>query len=146
MKMKTRLLSLVFPVILCACGPAGAPASSPEAAPAQPTAIPPAPPVPAALPAGFLGRWAADAAACTVAGHESRLVVSPEELAFHESIGRIRSVVASGDRVADVTADFEGEGETWSRDMRLSLSADDLTLTIQYPDGDDSSRRRCDPA
>lgn len=144
--MKRLLLTIVFPAVLAACGQAGAPAS-PPAAPA--TAEPPAPPAPVAqatLPAGFLGRWAADAAACAVTGHESRLVVSPTDLTFHESIGRIRGVVAAGDRVADVTADFEGEGETWSRDMRLSLSADDQTLTIEYPDGDASSRRRCVPA
>lgn len=144
--MKRLLLAFVLPAVLAACGQADAPASPPEAPTTVQPPASPSPPAQATLPAGFVGRWAADSAACAVTGHESRLVVSPEELAFHESIGRIRSVVATGDRVADVTADFEGEGETWSRDMRLSLSADDLTLTIQYPDGDASSRRRCDPA
>ncbi len=144
--MKRRVLTLVFPAVLAACGQADAPASPPEAPATVQPPVSPTPPAPATLPAGFAGRWAADAAACTVKGHESRLIVSPTDLTFHESIGVVRGVVSDGDRIVDLTADFEGEGETWSREMRLSLSADDQTLTIQYPDGDASSRRRCVPA
>jgi hypothetical protein len=100
------------------------PTPAPEPPPA---ATPPAVPK-AAVPARFHGGWASDTAACTAAGHESRLVIGPATLQFHESSGPVTGATANGDDMT-VTVELTGEGQTRESSYRFSLSGDGNALT-----------------
>lgn len=109
-------------------------ASEPATPPADTTPPPtetPNPPPPddtATVPARFHGSWATDAAACAVAGHESRLTIGADRIQFHESSGAITSVASGGDDLT-VTAQLTGEGETREATYRFRLSNNGNTLT-----------------
>ncbi len=121
-------------------------ASEPAAPPADTTPPPtdtPSPPSDgddtATVPSRFRGNWATDAAACAVAGHESRLAIGADTIQFHESSGAITSV-ASGGNDLTVTAQLSGEGETREATYRFRLSDDGNTLTDI---GGGMARHRC---
>jgi hypothetical protein len=103
----------------------------------------PAPPVADAnmIPAPFQGRYDESEAACGGTG-EKRLVVTGTELRFLESIGTVRSVSDAGSRAVSVTADYQGEGESWRNVRTLALAPDGSTLTISG-DGTSLTRTRC---
>lgn len=146
MTLRLAVLLATCTVLLAACDQEPATPATPAqpAVPAEPAApAAPAEPAEAALPASFQGRWAADAAACAAEGHESRLVIDAKALRFHESVGEIRNIVLDGPSDATITADYQGEGESWSRTQRLTLSADGQTLTLNDPDGGAFARVRC---
>lgn len=145
MQRLTGSVLLAFAIVAAGCNAERAPTSdapappqaSEPAAPSADTTPPPSgtpdpsPPPPAqtaTIPARFQGNWASDAAACAVAGHESRLSVGPDRIEFHESSGTITSV-ASGDDDLTVTAQLTGEGQTREATYRFRLSNDGNTLT-----------------
>lgn len=109
-------------------------ASEPATPPADTTPPPtdtPSPSPPdetASVPARFHGSWAKDAAACAVAGHESRLTISGDRIQFHESSGAITSVASGADDLT-VTAQLAGEGEAREATYRFRLSNNGNTLT-----------------
>jgi hypothetical protein len=106
------------------------PADNPSPPPAEDTAT---------VPTRFQGNWATDAAACAMAGHESRLTLGADRIQFHESSGAITSV-ASGGNDLTVTAQLSGEGETREATYRFRLSDDGNTLTDV---GGGMARQRC---
>ena len=120
---------------------AGEPATPPIDTTPTPTPTPTPPPADdtATVPARFHGNWASDAAACKVAGHESRLTIAADRIQFHESSGAVTSV-ASGGNDLTVTAQLSGEGETREATYRFRLSADGNTLTDA---GGGMVRHRC---
>lgn len=91
------------------------------------------------VPKRFQGEYAADTAACTSPGHESRLVIGAWRIKFHESAGAI--IAVDNDRNAlSITAELTGEGETRRATYHFNLSDDGQTLT----DTDSGmARRRC---
>lgn len=93
---------------------------------------------PQLIPAGFQGRWSRTAAACAQPGDDSRLAVEPGSLVFYESVGKVRQIEAIGPREIRVTADYEGEGERWSRTTALKLGEADRALSV-----DGVKRVRC---
>jgi hypothetical protein len=93
------------------------------------------------IPAPFLGRYDESEAACGGAG-EKKLIVTANELRFLESIGTVRSVSEAGSRAISVTADYQGEGESWRNVRTLKLAPDGSTLTISG-DGTSLTRTRC---
>ncbi len=96
----------------------------------------------AELPAGFVGKWDAPPRPCgTSYRGEMQLDVTPTELSFFESGGTIKSVKINGptDVVADVA--MSGEGETWEKSMRMVLTDNGKTLTIDESKG--GIRVRC---
>lgn len=96
------------------------------------------------IPPAFQGRYDASLAACS-APSDARLEVAAGELRFHESIGTVRKVtIAAPDRVS-VTADYQGEGESWRSVRELRLSDGGAALTVSG-DGTSLARRRCPPA
>ncbi|MFL6845601.1 MAG: hypothetical protein ACJ8ER_12055 [Allosphingosinicella sp.] len=97
--------------------------------------------VPPTIPGAFLGTWDISKAACRRPS-DARLVISPRELRFHESIGTVRRVAAAGTNSIAVTADYQGEGERWRSEQRLSLSVGGRTLTLKGQ-GDGHVRVRC---
>jgi uncharacterized membrane protein len=97
-----------------------------------------------AIPAAFHGTYAASAEGCA-RGDETRMTVAAGELRFHESAGSVRSVAMEAPGRIRVAADFQGEGERWSADHRLILSADGSRLTVSGR-GVELARVRCPAA
>ena len=138
---------------LAACGSEDAHrVEAPQSAPAANAVSPPpagddavATPPPAAqargIPAAFHGVYDADRAACGRPS-EYRLTVRDRELRFHESIGVVRAVTADRTGEIRVTADYQGEGQSWTNVRALQLGDGGATLTITG-DGTSLSRVRC---
>lgn len=82
------------------------------------------------MPAAFHGTWDTDASACAGDSSDMRLNVTRDRLRFYESTGRIKSVAPWGENQIRVDADFEGEGDVWSRTLTMALSNQAATLTI----------------
>lgn len=94
-----------------------------------------------AIPAPFRGEWNADRAACGTGQSETRLRISGDRIRFYESVGMVSGVEIESDRVVTVTARYQGEGDTWEDERRLSLSEDGNSLTVSG--GGDLVRFRC---
>lgn len=97
---------------------------------------------PGAIPAGFTGRWTGIDVRCDDRGSDMRLAITPGKLRFYESVGTITSVKSTGDRGIVVAAAYQGEGQSWKRSQKLTLSADGTLLTI-LADGTAITRKRC---
>lgn len=114
----------------------------------QPAPTPPSPPPPPAtgktIPATLLGVYDSSIEACA-GPSDGRLVVSPTELRFHESIGTVRQVTSTGAGTATVEADYQGEGESWRNRRDLKLGEGGATLTVSG-DGTSFVRVRCPEA
>ncbi len=95
----------------------------------------------AAIPTAFTGRYASDFAHCEEHG-ELSLEITPDKLRFYESTGEPTLVKQADERAIEVTANYEGEGQTWIRTHRLELSADGKTLTVTS-DGGTVTRVHC---
>ncbi|MHB1168130.1 MAG: hypothetical protein ACYC28_02460 [Longimicrobiales bacterium] len=95
----------------------------------------------AGIPARFHGEWNADPDACGTGSSESRLRISADRIRFYESVGVVEDVDIESDRVITVEARYQGEGDTWSDERRLSLSSDGSSLTVSG--GGDMVRHRC---
>lgn len=103
----------------------------------------PAPGNTADIPTAFHGTWDKDAASCSSASSDMRLVIDAKSLKFHESFGGVKSINTVSPTQVFVTADFEGEGEKWTNIQNLQLSDGGKKLTTTL-DGDSSvSRVRC---
>ena len=109
---------------------------------------PPPPPLPPAtgktIPAALLGVYDASIEACGKPS-DGRLTVTATELRFHESIGTVRKVMATGPETVTVEADYQGEGERWSNRRELKLGGGGATLTVSG-EGTRFERVRCPEA
>lgn len=123
-------------------GSAGTAARTPAATatPPPPAASTPAQPASdTTVPKRFQGEYAADTAACSSPGHESRLVIGAWRIRFHESAGAIIGVESSRNALS-ITAELAGEGETRQATYHFNVSDDGQALT----DTDSGmARRRC---
>ena len=81
----------------------------------------------AQIPAGYLGSWNLDKAACGTES-EGRLTLEPRRITFYESAGPITAVLVEGN-VVTIKATLTGEGTTWEQTTRFTLSADGAQLT-----------------
>ncbi|MEF3081630.1 hypothetical protein V3391_05315 [Luteimonas sp. SMYT11W] len=95
------------------------------------------------IPDRFLGRWDADADACRSGGSDMALRLEPGALRFHESIATPTSVLPLDNDAVRVTADYEGEGQTWTAERLLRLDGPD-TLFVGDDAGEGVSRVRCE--
>jgi hypothetical protein len=84
------------------------------------------------LPPGFRGHWAGLNEECGNQRSDLRLVILPKELRFYESVGKVTAVEQAGPLAVMVGANFEGEGESWFRRQKFTLSADEKRLTVTY--------------
>lgn len=95
------------------------------------------------IPAPFLGVYDRTLASCSGPSQE-RTTITPTELRFHETIGKVRSVLLRRENELEVDADYQGEGEFWRSNRLLTLSQGGARLII---DGDGTSpalaRVRC---
>lgn len=93
------------------------------------------------IPANFVGAWNVDAAACArPATSIDGVKVTPNELLFHESAGRVTKVEPLAPDRIRITADYDGEGERWTATQTLRISGDRLTIDTG---GRPFSRVRC---
>ncbi|WP_159015639.1 hypothetical protein [Cognatiluteimonas profundi] len=95
----------------------------------------------ATIPDAFQGTWAADALACRVPAHESRLVLQANRVAFHEGAGPVKSAVVDGNDIT-VLAELTSEGQTDEATYAFHLSDDGNTLT-DISTGPGMVRQRC---
>jgi hypothetical protein len=102
---------------------------------------PPSPAIGNTIPATMVGVYDSSIEACGKAS-DAHLAVSPTELRFHESIGRVRRVTATGADTVTVEADYQGEGESWRSLRELKLGDGGATLTVSG-DGTRLVRVRC---
>lgn len=104
----------------------------------------PAPPpgeAEATIPATFIGAWNTDDAACArPATSIEGVKITPAEILFHESAGRVTRVESLGADRIRITADYDGEGERWTATQTLGVTGDRLTIKT---DGRPISRVRC---
>jgi ferric-dicitrate binding protein FerR (iron transport regulator) len=85
-----------------------------------------------AIPAPFLGVYDRTLGRCSGASQE-RTTITPGELRFHETIGKVRSVLLRRENELEVDADYQGEGEYWRSNRLLTLSEGGARLIM---DGD----------
>ena len=93
----------------------------------------------ATIPASFHGRWGINPGDCTDENGDAKgsIQISENELRFYESVATLRTVSESETGTIRATYDFVGEGQEWSRDIKLAISEDGTQLTrTEY--GDDA--------
>ncbi len=146
--MRASAVLPAMAALIAGCGPVETDRSAngsvvpPAAAEAPAKAGEPPPPATGkTIPATLLGVYDASLEACAKAS-DGRLTVSPNELRFHESIGTVRQVTATGDDSVTVEADYQGEGERWRSLRELKLGGGGSTLTVSG-DGTHMVRVRC---
>ncbi len=96
-------------------------------------------PAPGTLPIAFRGFWTGLDDDCGDARSDKRLMIGPKELRFYESVGKVTAVKQAGPFAVVVDANFEGEGQSWSRQQKLTVSNDKTHLTI----ANQVERKRC---
>jgi hypothetical protein len=94
------------------------------------------------IPARFQGQWVENLRDCGKLS-DTNLKISANRVDFWESFGTVRSVKAQGNSDLYVTAQFSGEGETWTDSLRFRLSNNQKALTAIYDDGSQFTRYRC---
>jgi hypothetical protein len=133
-----------------------APAASgtpPLAAPGPKAATPPEPTPKAraatggAIPERYHGVWDAVSGSCDPAS-DLRVEISGRRMVFYESVGEVTGMDSRGsDAVADLA--MEGEGETWSRSLRMTLSGESgeqrpvLADALETAQGNPIPLKRC---
>lgn len=112
----------------------------PASAPSKPPAPPPQLLV---IPAAFHGEWHLRLEDCGSSSSDGRLVITGDQLTFHESSGEAVSIVSEAAGLT-VRAVMNGEGETWEETYRFLLSPDRNSLVQPGSGGGDGVRRiRC---
>jgi hypothetical protein len=134
-----RLLSAFAAVLALACSnESPRPPAAPQPAVEKPTVSPPV----GGIPAPFHGEWNASLADCGSGRNDSRLRITADRLAFHESSGTVRNVVVHSAVEIEVEADLAGEGQSWRAKRRWRLGLDGATLQ-DVTAGGGLLRRRC---
>ena len=144
MKNYTRMLAILLPAMaLAACGadPDGGEQTTPAqtedmAMPVEPDggigdgASAPDGMAAATIPAALYGRWGINPGDCTDERGDAKgsIQISAEGLRFYESRATVREVANADDASIRATYDFLGEGQSWSRDIELRMSADGTKL------------------
>lgn len=95
------------------------------------------------VPARFLGEWSADIKSCGSDVDDFVLVIKPRHIAFWESSGPIKAVVANGPREIMLIAEVSGEGFIWLSNSHFTLSADGNALTAIDRTDNEFIRFRC---
>lgn len=83
------------------------------------------------IPAAFHGRWGINPGDCTDENGDAKgaITISEDQLRFYESVATLGAVSESGAGDLRATYAFTGEGEEWTRDIRLAISEDGTELT-----------------
>lgn len=79
------------------------------------------------IPEPFHGTWDESAESCRQAS-DARLVIGPDELRYHESLGKVELVQVRPDNEIVLRLAVSGEGDHWTATERLALAADGSEL------------------
>jgi len=90
------------------------------------------------IPVNFRGEWNTRLQDCGTGRNDTRLIIDARTVRFYESRGEVTGVTRDGPRSITVEARYTGEGRTWNRSARMTLSRDGDRLTI-----DGAARQRC---
>jgi hypothetical protein len=116
--------------------PAPAPTENGSAAPAPRASAAFEPVRATTIPAPFLGVYDRALASCS-GPSQDRLTITPGELRWHETIGKVQSTLLRLENELEVDAKYQGEGEFWRSNRLLTLSQGGARLVI---DSDSGSR------
>ena len=85
----------------------------------------------ATIPEAFHGRWGMNPGDCTDENGDAKgsIQVSDNQLRFYESLATLGAVSENEPGTLRATYDFTGEGQEWSRDIKLAISEDGTELT-----------------
>ena len=89
------------------------------------------------VPARFQGQWRVNRKSCDNPRDTMGVTITADRLLFYESEGKVRAVRDTGQDSLAVSADYTGEGDSWSRWSTLKLTDRDELLI------DDVRRVRC---
>lgn len=89
------------------------------------------------IPPRFWGQWRTNRKSCDDRRDTMGVTISADRLLFYESEGRVKKVRETGPNALTLSADYTGEGESWSRWSSLNLTDKDELLI------DDVRRVRC---
>ncbi|OKH17441.1 hypothetical protein [[Limnothrix rosea] IAM M-220] len=81
------------------------------------------------IPSQFQGEWNANLDGCGSLSSDGRLVIKPSQLQFYASTGTVSKIMVTGTAGLTVTAEYSGEGSTWTETDNFQLSSDLSTLT-----------------
>ncbi|HET9640509.1 MAG TPA: hypothetical protein VFP12_15020 [Allosphingosinicella sp.] len=81
------------------------------------------------IPAPFVGVYDRTLASCAGPSQE-RTTITPGELRFHETIGKVQSTLLRRENELEVDAKYQGEGEFWRSNRLLTLSEGGARLVI----------------
>ena len=81
------------------------------------------------VPARFQGEWNRNLADCGTANNDSRLTLTADRIAFHESAGQVASAIVTDQTDLAITARMQGEGGAWTGTWMFRLSDARSTLT-----------------
>jgi hypothetical protein len=82
----------------------------------------------AQIPAAFRGRWGINLADCTSDRGDAKglLTIAETGLTFYEARGTLAKIITASATQFDARYAFAGEGQTWKRTERLTLTGDRL--------------------
>jgi hypothetical protein len=91
------------------------------------------------IPQAVRGRWGLVPADCTSTRGDAKglLEIDATTLRFYESRGTLGDIERRSENAIAAEFAFEGEGQTWSRDMTLSVEGGGRTL-VREESGDDA--------
>ena len=94
----------------------------------------------AEIPLAMHGRWGLVPLDCEPGRADAKglMVVSPRQLEFYESVGRLASITQIQPTGIRASFDFSGEGMTWQREMALDLQ-DAGAVLIRREFGDEAA-------
>lgn len=100
-----------------------------------------------AIPEGYHGVWDAVSGSCDPAS-DLRVEIAGQRIIFYESVGQVTGMSSRGaDAVAELA--MEGEGERWTRSLRMTLTGSPpnerlvLADALETPRGEPIPLARC---
>lgn len=96
------------------------------------------------VPTQFIGEWNSKLSDCGTGDNDSHLRISSNRIAYYESEGPIKAIVAYGRYEIALISELSGEGQTWvaTAQFKLSPGLDKLIDSTSTP-GQDFIRYRC---
>jgi hypothetical protein len=130
---------------IAACGgepqEAGAPTAPEPAVTTTPSPQPTAQAVePGTIPAAFHGVWDNEAGTCDPAS-DMRMEIGARSITFYESHGTVTAATTGAPGVVEIDLAMEGEGDTWTQRMQLSLDGEDADAGLLVRYDDDEAQR-----
>lgn len=83
----------------------------------------------------YVGKWARSPALCQPEGDRVPMEIHEQKILFYESACDLKSISHHADSWA-ATLECSGEGETWTDDVRMTVSGDSLVFARGKNEGE----------